>query len=269
MIIFLYGPDDYRREEKKRWYADEFRKKYSGLSVGSFDLLDDVEVESLKTFLRSESLFSALGGSASGGEAKKLAVIENLYEADEKVVIEILQLFVAKKDTIVLCSEKKKPVKAFDALLEKPSIVEKFEYFVGAEWNAFVRAEAKRKGVALELSAAQFLADVYQGNTWGLVTEIEKLGGLGKAVVARKDLDILGLEVAPNYWAMLSSLKGNEMRNRLWALEKMLATGDPPPKIFNILASQWREKTAHMAEYDLKIKSGKLDYEEALVDLVL
>ena len=54
-----------------------------------------------------------------------------------------------------------------------------------------------------------------------------------------------------------------------WALETMLALSDPPAKIFNILASQWAEKTPHMAEYDLAVKSGKVDYEEALVDLLI
>jgi hypothetical protein len=49
----------------------------------------------------------------------------------------------------------------------------------------------------------------------------------------------------------------------------MLAANDPPAKIFNILASQWQEKTPHMAEYDLAVKSGKVDYEDALVDLLI
>jgi DNA polymerase III delta subunit len=267
MTIFLYGPDDYRREEKKRWYAEEFRKKYSGLSAGVFDLLEDGALENLKTFLRSESLF----------EEKKLAIIENLYEADEKTVLETLRPLVAKKATargvpnrtIVVCSERKKPVKAFDALLEKPSIVEVFEYLMGSSWLAFIRAETKKSGIAFDAAAVQFLADVYQGNTWGFVTELQKLDGFPKRIITREDLDMLGLEAAPNYWTILNNLKSGEVRNRLWALEKMLAMGDPAPKIFNILASQWREKTAQMAEYDLKVKSGKLDYEEALVDLVL
>ena len=46
-------------------------------------------------------------------------------------------------------------------------------------------------------------------------------------------------------------------------------SGDPPPKIFNILASQWREKTHEMAEYDFAVKSGKLEYDDALLALVL
>lgn len=276
MIIFLYGPDDYRREEKKRWYVEEFKKKYSGLSAGSFDLADSTlrpslgqaasPLERLKIFLRGESLF----------EEKKLAVLENLYEAEEKTIIETLQSFVDKKSTIIVCSERKKPAKAFDVLLEKPSVVEKFEYLAGAEWAAFVRAEAKMIGVTFDAAAAQFLAEVYQGNSWGLVTELQKARSMGKEV-GRKDLEALGLEVAPNYWAMMNGLKSFDMKNRLRALEKMFALGDPPPRIFNILASQWRfdsahrgrEKTAQMAEYDFKIKSGKLEYEEALVDLVL
>jgi hypothetical protein len=44
---------------------------------------------------------------------------------------------------------------------------------------------------------------------------------------------------------------------------------DPAPKLFNILASQWKEKISQFARYDLAIKSGKLDYEEALLDAVI
>ena len=59
------------------------------------------------------------------------------------------------------------------------------------------------------------------------------------------------------------------MRTRLAALETLLVSGDPPPKIFNILASQWREKTHQMAEYDFAVKSGKLEYDDVLLALVL
>ena len=60
-----------------------------------------------------------------------------------------------------------------------------------------------------------------------------------------------------------------DIRNRFLALETLLAIGDPPAKIFNILASQWREKTHEMAEYDFAVKSGKLEYDDALLALML
>jgi DNA polymerase III delta subunit len=173
----------------------------------------------------------------------------------------------------LLIAERDKPVKALAFLLEKPVISQKFEALAGAELTAFIAAEGKRRGVVLAPAVAQFLAQVYAGDTWGLVTELEKLSGLSAAFagksIDKKDLNEFDLEVAPNYWGLMNGLKSYDMRNRLAAFETMLAGNDAPAKIFNILASQWTEKTPHMAEYDLAVKSGKVDYEEALVDLLI
>lgn len=271
MVIFLYGLDDYRRGQRKKYWITEFEKKYSGLSVGSFDLVEPFALENLKNFTRGQSIF----------EDKKLAIVDNLYEAEEKIAAKVLQLLVVKKatdtnTTTFLFSEKKSPNKALRFLLEAPvrpgssqaAKVEEFENLAGSEWEKFIRAEALRLGAALADDAVRFLAEMYAGNGWALVTELEKLSSIGKAV-SRKELEFAGLEIAPNYWAMVNSLKSYDIKNRLSALETLFASGDPPPKIFNILSSMWREKLPQMAEYDLKIKSGKLEYEEALVDLVL
>ncbi|HUZ93166.1 MAG TPA: hypothetical protein VNG29_04190 [Candidatus Paceibacterota bacterium] len=258
MIIFLVGPDDYRRAEKKRWFAAEFKKKYPEAASGIFDFEEADGIARFENFGRGESLF----------EPKKLAIIENLYEADEKKAAKILDPFVNKKSTTILCSERKSPNKALQFLLEKPSVVQEFPNLTGAEWPAFIRAEARKHGAPLDPDALQFLAQVYAGQSWGLVTELDKLASLGKTV-SRGDLEAFDLEVAPNYFAVLNSLKSQEVKNRLWALEKLFATGDPPPKIFNMLASQWKEKIPALAAYDLAVKSGKLEYEEVLVDLVI
>ncbi len=272
MIIFLYGPDDYRREEKKRWYIKEFEKKYSALSVRTFDFAEEGKdtLEEFRGFARAQPLFSAVGGSASGGESKKLAILENLYEADEEKIKDVLHEIVAKKDTIVLCSEKGKPNKALDFLIEKPTATaEKFEFLTGYEWEIFARGRAKKLGLEFSDFAFKFLAAVYQNNTWGLVTELEKIRNLKSGIIDKKDLADLDLEIAPDYWALFGGLKSQDLKTRIAALEKLFAIGDPPPKIFNILASGWRERVPQMAEYDLKVKSGKLDYEEVLVDLAI
>jgi DNA polymerase III delta subunit len=262
MIIFLYGPDDYRRAEKKRSVIAEFVKKRGDLGLATFDLEEKTAFEALADFLKTQSLF----------ESAKLAVLENAFEIEAPKLSKLLKPFLEEKNITVLIAEKDKPVKALAFLIDKPAISQKFETLVGVEWLSFVNAAAKANGAKLSLPAARFLADVYQGNSWGLVTELEKLAGLGKgkaATIERADLDQFDLEVAPNYWGLMNGLKSYELKNRLYALETMLALSDPPAKIFNILASQWAEKTPHMAEYDLAVKSGKVDYEEALVDLLV
>jgi DNA polymerase III delta subunit len=268
MIIFLYGPDDYRRQLKKNELIAEFSKKRSEIGLGFFNLENGSVQEELLEFIANQSIF----------ETAKLAVIENAFEVPAPKLAKFLKPFLDVKNITLLVTEKDKPVKALAFLLDKPAIAQKFETLTGAEWVGFVNGEAKRLGIKMTAAAVQFLADVYQGNTWGAITELQKLAGfvvpgkngaVGSAAIDRKDLNVFDLEVAPNYWGLMNGLKSYDLKNRLYAFESMLALGDPAAKIFNILASQWQEKTPHMAEYDLAVKSGKVDYEEALVDLLI
>ncbi len=259
MLIFLYGPDEYRRSRKKKEIIAEFEKKRSDLGLASFDGESAESLAQLAEFLKTQSIF----------DVAKLAIIENAFEIDPPKLAAVLKPLVSQKDVNVLISEKSKPVKALAFLLEKPTFVQQFEALAGAEWTAFIHAEAKKNGLTLSPSAAQFLGTVYAGNSWGLATELEKLLSFGKAAIEKSDLDGFDLEAAPNYWALLNGLKSADIKNRLSALETLFAINDPAPKIWNIIAAQAGERAPHMAEYDLKIKSGKLEYEEALVDFVI
>jgi DNA polymerase III delta subunit len=268
MIIFLYGPDDWRRTEKKRAIIAEFIHKRSDLGVAEFDFASKGALQDAEEFLTTQSLFSA----------PKLAIIEHAFDEEPKVLAKSLAPFLERIDVTVLIAEQHKPVKALGFLLEKPVLAQEFKTLAGAEWAAFVRGQVKMWGIELTPDAAQFLGDVFQGNTWGLVTELEMIAGLAAVraagaknlgPIARADLAAFDLEVAPNYWGLMTGLKSVDMKRRLYAFESMLALSDPPAKIFNILAAQWQEKTPHMAEYDIAVKSGKVDYEEALVDLLV
>ncbi len=262
MIIFLYGPDDYRRIKKKKEIVEEFLKKHSGLGFGTFDLEGDGAADRFEEFVRSQSIF----------ENAKLAVLENAFECDAAKLAALLMPLAGKKGTTVLLAEKEKPVKKLSFLTTKPTLVEEFKMLSGAEWMRFVNDAAKRLGVKLAPGAAEFLGTVYAGASWALVTELEKLAAFRPSsggTVEKRDLDVFDFEVAPNYWGLLNGMKSFDARTRLYALETLFAMNDPAPKLFNILAAQAGEKTPRMAEYDLMVKSGKLDYEEALLDLAI
>lgn len=276
MIVFLYGPDDYRRLAKKREIIAEFGKKHSDLGLGFFDLADGATADDLEEFLRSQSIF----------ETKKLAVLEGLFpkrntgeddangiepeaeKQDGKGIADILKAYTTTPNTTILISENKKPIKAFGFLLKTPVLAQEFRALTGPAWDAFVKSEAKKIGAELAPAAACFLAKVYEGNSWALATELQKLAGFSRPV-GGKDLDALGLDATPNYWALLNGVKSYDLHSRLAALETLLAMSDPAPKLFNILASQWKEKIGQFARYDLAVKSGKMEYEEALVDVVI
>jgi len=259
MVIFLYGPDDYRREAKKREILAEFQKKRSDLGVGKFDLTSDGELEKFREFLISQSLF----------QSAKMVILDNAFELEAKVLKKMLLEVLENKNITVLMSEKDKPVKVLDFLLKEPVVNQKFEFLEGREWENFILKEAKRVEVKITAGALRFLAAVYQNNSWGLVTELEKLAGLGKELVDVKDLEELGVEQRPIFWSLIMGFKSQNLEQKLWALEKVLGSSEEPAKIFNILAYQLPDKLSDLARYDLMVKSGKLEYEEALLNLAI
>jgi len=262
MIIFLYGPDDYRREEKRRELVAAFVKKHGRLGIGHFDLAEEGGFERFWEFARNQSLFGS----------EKFAMVEHLFSADgvsDKVLATELATLIEQKGITVLITESSKPAKAFDFLVRKPVAAQQFGYLTGASWLRFVEQEAERRGVRLSREAMTFLAQVYEGDTWRLVTELEKMGALGSRTVERRDLAHLDAELAPEFWDLMNGLRSPRLSDRLAALERCFGTKEPAGKLFNILAYQWPEKLSAMAGYDLAVKSGKLDYEEVLLDLVL
>lgn len=265
MIILLYGPDEYRRLQKKNELTAEFRKKHAGVAVGRFDLAEKDEFMRFAEFVGGQSLF----------DPKKLAILENIFSAEggseEKGLEDVLKKAAKNPDITVLISEKNKTNENLTFLGRKSVNVktQEFAYLTGAKWEAFVSEFAKENGAALQPAALKFLAEVYQNDTWGLVTEIQKIALMLKKNIDLKDLEKLGLEVSPDFFGLLGGLKNQELNKRLVSLEKLFLLNAPMFKVFNMIAYQIPDKLNQMAKYDILVKSGKLDYEEVLVDLVV
>jgi DNA polymerase III delta subunit len=257
MIIFLYGPDSYRRDAKKRFYISEFEKKYSAHGVERVDLEAADGLQALDLAARSRSLF----------EAAKLIIIENFSEITPKKLKDALEPFFSDKQLNVLLLADKKPVKALDFLLNKPVTSAAFEHLEGAAWMKFVQASVAENKVDLDPAALNLLARTYEKDSWGLITELQKLAGSEKKLTAA-DLASLGLEVAPDFFPLVQSLRSASLGDRFAALARLFHDNEPAAKSFNIISALWAQKTPQFAAYDRAVKMGKMDYEEALTDLI-
>ncbi len=258
MIFFLYGPDDYRRLRRKLELLRDLKKKYPELTVEKFDLSSSEGEAGFANFAKGQSLFSG----------KRLAVLEGTYEADAKRIKEITEPLAERKDIALLISEKDKPVKALVFLTELPA-AEKFEHLAGAEWLSFARKLAAEEDAEMSPAALRLLAGLYEKNSFGLATELKKLASLGKKTIEEKDIEGLGLERAAEYWPLMNVLRSPDLRERLWALRKLSDQNEEAAKTFNILSAGNKRDAEIFAKYDLLIKSGKLDYEEALLALAV
>ena len=258
MIIFLSGRDDYRRAVKRREIVGEFEKKHSRIGVDCFNLASDGALERLISFCRNQSVF----------EPSKLAVCEEAFENNAGDFALVLKAVIENRDVTILLSESEKPPKPLSFLGNPPVLSQSFEILRGEEWKRFVLKKASELKVVFSAPALALFVRAYEGNSWALVMDLEKLACLGREI-NEKALSESGVEVAPDFWALFGGLRSGRREERLSMLEKVLSMNEPAPKVFNILSSLWKEKASAMAEYDRAVKWGKIEYEEALLDLVL
>ena len=162
-------------------------------------------------------------------------------------------------------------------IIKKAFKVEEFPNLESEKWRFFIQKEAKERKAILTPGAVNFLAEVYKNDSWGLVNELDKIGLISPI----RNIDIEDLKKigdynyeSPDIFAFINAVSRNwslarRMNN---ALEKLFISQEEPVKIFNIFASlNWlpRQIIKKLADCDIMVKSGKMDYEEVLVDLAL
>ena len=254
MIVFLYGPDAYRRSRKEKQLVAEYRKKHSGLSVEFFDVAEDATWDDVRSAVKNRSLF----------DDKKLAVM-NVRDGAVFVKEEIkwLKALAANTDETVFITADGAPLKSFAFLFAAPVHAQEFTELSGKALQTFVEAEAAQRGLKMGAQGLARLAAEYRGDMWGLMTEIDRLSlSSAKDFVSEKQdpEDFIGVIKKLAYGGGVQSLT---------TLERALAHEDPA-KIFNVLAAFTSgEKKRRMADYDAAIKFGTLDYESALTDMII
>lgn len=259
MIIFLYGGDDYRRAKEKQAIVEKFLKKHSPLGLKFFDCAAEGTIGSLREFGRNTGLF----------DSKRLAIIESAWDAPEGELKEWLKSIKEEKSVTALISEHGAVGKEFAFLKKEPVFSKEFDSPKGVAWEKFIAAEASARGIVLAPEASQFLAKVYAGDSWRLATELDRLAALVGAVINKKDLESLDVDIAPEFFGLIRALSYGDQKSRLAALERLFLSREPAAKIFNILSAMIPAASSRFAAYDIAIKNGKLDYEEALTDLAL
>jgi hypothetical protein len=253
MIFYLYGPDTYRRNQVLReTIRNNYEKKHSGITVREFSFEQDGALENLTSFLSAGSLF----------DTTKLAILTEPEEAKPKALANFLNEHAEDKNHTIVVVADKKLTKEFAFMLEKPVKAQEFALLDRPHMLSFLKKEAERIGfTAVTAEALNALADAYADDTWSAVTELQSVAH-GKKFEAP--------QMIPDFFPLIQGVKGGGVASRqLGALHHLLEHHDAA-MVFNMIASMSDGSTKmQMADYDVAIKSGKMDYPEALLDLIL
>ncbi|MBI2010925.1 MAG: hypothetical protein HYS89_01685 [Candidatus Colwellbacteria bacterium] len=265
MIILLYGLDSYRRLKKLAEITEAYRSKYTGLSHERFDLAEEGSFPKFLDFVTSRSMFDPV----------KLVVLDNIIASDAPNELkEILKTYAEIKDTTVVVNSETKPPVKFKFLFEEPVQVQEFPAPKEEGLDSFIKKTASAHELKLDEATVAHLAAAFGSDTWALATEIERLAlASNGAGTPTKTKDLIEKKPTREYYPLINSVKwGRSRKERLVALERILSERrDEPARVFNTLAYRLKdEKEAKLfADYDVAVKSGKLEYEEILLDLAL
>ncbi len=292
MIFFLCGPDEYRRARRVREVVGEFRTRHPQAPFARLDMAaaGPAPLTGQKGGARVFLRFQEFAHTMSMFEPLKMAVLDNVFEDGSKELAAELKQLAPHVELTIVISEKTMPAPPFGFLKsvsppsprlrrtsseqatgnrEESIRIEEFPQLAGVELLSWIRTVAGERDVALTTGAVKFLAEVYSKDTWRLATELDKVSGLTKRTIDVPDLENLGLETTPDFWGVMNGLKAPVPAKRLATLEYLLSRKEPGQKIFHMIAYQWPDRLEHLAAYDRAVKSGKLDYEEALTDLAI
>lgn len=258
MIIFLYGPDSYRRAQKLKMVVAEYQKKHSHFAVSGCDLSEEDGFLKFKDALSTQSLFDPL----------QLVVAQNPFLIDKDLIKDfkgLLKNVLESKTVVLILDSNEKPKKEFAFLLEKPAQEQEFKLLAGEQLENFACKEMSALGLRVPEKLFNGILNLYAADNWSLITELQVASLVGGASRELED----GLSDGGNFFNKILNLTQGQARLTLPALERLLYSEDSA-KVFNILASQVSalEKNK-FANYDVAIKSGKLGYEEALLDYVI
>lgn len=255
MLIFLYGSDSYRRQKKQQWIIAEYRKKHSTATIERFDLEEEGAWERFEDCIKNQSLFDPCA----------LAIIRGVYAiADNREKVSWLQSLQDAPGIVVLIIADSAPLKVFSFLLEKPTVCDEFKPLDGFAFKKFVEAEAAARGAHTSAAALAELHALYRGDVWGLMTELDTVA-LSSAV----QVPLSYFQLRRDFFSLAKALAYGRRNEKLSALEELLSSEDPP-KTFNMLAALVSGALKmQMADYDVAVKSGALDYEAALLDFAL
>ncbi len=272
MIIFLYGPDSYRRNEELRNIIEGYKRE--GVLVERFDFSEArteaearKKLDSLEEFTRADSLFAT----------RKSAVLSGLFEWDVVEIKAFLKGAVKAKGYTLVLSEEEAGSGEYPFLRGKSVDHRKFEFFKGVDLQNFINEEARARGIRLMPIAVRALEKISAGSSWFIVTELEKLR-LHPLTQEGKAIDVNNMEAVAdwrgesNLFAFINGVERLLPSEKIVALEHLFLHREEPAKIFNILAVS-RYLTSgllrQLADYDVAVKSGKLEYDDVLLELAL
>jgi DNA polymerase III delta subunit len=267
MIYLFYGQNEYLRKKKLSIFLDAVLAKHPQTSVKRFYLDEEGQVEDLYDFLSSWTLF---------GSVKRAAVVRNSKDSfNLDIFKKILEFILDDKESVLILDEnwdkKDIPEDILSLIKEEKIKSYYFEKLSSQESIKLILKEAKALKINIDLQAVNYLFLLSEGNIEVCINEIKKLSFLNKPISLEflKSLDEYQFNWGIYDFSKIAFDGGIEQKLRFW--EIMVYQKTDFYAILNYLAKAAKnlKQIEKIADLDVKIKSGLLEPQQAILAFLL
>lgn len=233
MILFLYGTDRYRLQEKVQEIKLLQQKKY-----GSFLSIREVEAkeENFQRFLDEIQQVSMF-------VRKKVFFVRNPFQVKEfrQGLKENIEKLIKSQDLVVLIEEgmPQKQDELFQ-LLKQEVKSQEFKPLEGKALRGWVKDYIKKNGGEIEEEGLDLLLSYKDNDLWDLKNEINKLISFTKMVTPGTIRILVQPKVEVGIFETIEALIQKDKRRALALLEKHLNKGDSPLYLLKMITYQFR-----------------------------
>ncbi len=281
MILLFYGPNSYSLQKALKKELSGVRERNPNLAHQHFYLDQEGDVENLYNSIVSKGLFD---------EGKKSVLISDIDESSfENDLVKKSFQFSADDSSIILfvsaCWDKKNFPDFISKLKNKTTSFKELYFDIpsrtGLSWKdleyyAFVSKIAKgicdEKGVKIDSPAIILLLSFLDYDLFAFENEIVKLSYLNKIITKDFLLSLSEYKLKANFWDYAKDIiSPSDLRRSFIALENIISQKIEPFSLFNYLAKNAKTKflASKLYNLDKRIKSGLLEVDQALLEIVL
>jgi DNA polymerase-3 subunit delta len=246
MIIFLYGPDDYRLRQSIREVVYGYSQKHkSGTSLFSADLTDRGGFDVFDGAAKSGSFFNEV----------RLIVLKNSFKNKEisgKLLERINKFELAeKKDVVILIGEcrngkdmKTTNADLFNKLSGKSSLVKEILPLSGTKLVEWISKEALKRKVSMDKKMALKMADICGEDTWLLSLELDKLAAFkhgSDSKISESDIsDMIKSSTELNIFDLIDAVLARNRQKAFTMLFTEIENGREPHYILSMFVFGFR-----------------------------
>ncbi len=235
MIIFLYGPDTYRSQEKLKQIIVQYKKAHKNKADLRYFEEENLEFQKFKNIVEQNSIFN---------EKKLLILINSFNNQDFKEkLIRDCKKFSQAKDIIVFYEKNKiLPKDKLFSCLKKTAEIQKFEFLQGEKLKKW--AEKEFSGLNLQISQAALskLLNFVGDDLWRFSNEIKKIAAYKKnKQVFPQDIDLLvKANVETAIFKTIDAIADRNKKKAFLLIKQHLDKGDNPLYLLSMITFQFR-----------------------------